>query len=322
MANRHCLLLFAYLFIISSFTACDPIEQTHAERFPTPQNPVVALVGRAGAPEWPAIQRGAEIAAKRYPGLTVRVAEFSGSVAELNATIKDVLAAKPNVIAFAVDDPALARGAVEAIVTAGVPLITIGLPVNALGVYGHVDADLTGAAEILGKSASKIAGDRTFVLLHESGRSPIASRLYEQFKLGLRASPTARLLDERNSGVDVRSPVDLIHDMTNRYKSVSLVFSLTAAPWLDPASAKELEGLQFVTLPASQQMWPWLESGQALALVGPIDGDIGRHAVDICYRAIVDPTATGVQRAVVSELVTKEMLADFKRRYLEAIGEE
>lgn len=310
--------IVSYLISSAMLMGCDALAPQEVTPFRPPSNPRVVLLGTPAAAQWSAIQRGAGVAGHRYPDLHIDTLEFQRD--DLTTVVSAAVAKKPNAIALWIDDPALAAGPAESIVTSGIPLITIGLRVNSLGVFGHVETDLEGAAELLGRSAEQVAGLRTFVLLHESGRSPLASRLYQRFKLGLRSAHGARLLDERNAGVEVHSPVALVSEMITRYRSATLVFSLTAAPWRPPRPSG-LSGVQFVTLPASAELWPALQNDEALALAGPIDGEIGQHAIDLCYRAIIDPTDTGAQRSVKSELVTKQTLADFQARYQAAIGE-
>ena len=77
---------------------------------------------------------------------------------------------------------------------------------------------------------------------------------------------------------------------------------------------------RFATLGAFPELWPHLRSGRALALAGPLDGEIGFAALELVSAALTGSREFGTERFIMPELVTPETLADFARRYAAAAG--
>ena len=75
----------------------------------------------------------------------------------------------------------------------------------------------------------------------------------------------------------------------------------------------------FATLGAPPILWRQLGTaaarGQAAALVGPLDGDIGFAAVEAVVHILMNPNGPPPNHTIPCELVTSENLVDFARRY-------
>jgi hypothetical protein len=63
-----------------------------------------------------------------------------------------------------------------------------------------------------------------------------------------------------------------------------------------------------------------LLAGEAAALVGPLDGEIGAAAVELAITGLMQVSDTPRLRTISCELVTAATLPDFAQRYAQAAG--
>jgi hypothetical protein len=165
--------------------------------------------------------------------------------------------------------------------------------------------------------------------VHEEGGEELSSGCYARFSVVARGIPTLALLQERNAAQSGRAPQQLIEEMLGQFPSAELVVTLNPKVWLcrqprftlperaGPDGRSEYAN-RFATLGAAPRLWPRLQSGEAAALVGPLDGEIGYAAVDLAVQGVMLIPNAVRRRVIGCEVVTAEKLADFARRYAEA----
>ncbi len=120
----------------------------------------------------------------------------------------------------------------------------------------------------------------------------------------------------------------LADGLLERFPNAGLVVSLDPALWLTPQAGWERDlrqvsgDFRFATLSAAPSLWSRLGTperpGEAAALVGPLDGEIGYAAVEMAAQLLLGASQIVRERAVPCELVTADNLADFARRYAAA----
>ncbi len=237
---------------------------------------------------------------------------------------------RPGVVCLCVDEPQRCQPAVERIARERVLVVTVGQELDDPRIAAHVGVDLPAAAELLGDNLERVAaGRQSYLLVHEAGRGTLATRCYQRFMEKARRQFAVQLLAE-GSAADADGRGDrVLTDLLKRYPRVGLVVTLDANLWLRPPAGweRDLRGLspdfRFATLSTAPVLWSRLGrpggDGQAVALVGPLDGDIGYAAVEAATDALLRHRQ-GAPRIIPSELVTPETLADFARRYAEAAG--
>ena len=175
---------------------------------------------------------------------------------------------------------------------------------------------------MLGERLEEIArGRRSYLLLHRQGATDTDTRCYERFMRQARPRRGMTLLEERNAAESVQSPAELIRAMFVRFRHAGLAVTLDPAVWLSTPPAELLGGnARFATMGAAPTLWQYLRSGEAAALVGPLDGEIGSLAVEIAILGITESDRPGQVRIAQLELVNPDTLDDFANRYAEAAG--
>lgn len=282
-------------------------------------------------PQWPGIRGGAQRYAARLPILRVHCPAPADTTPEaLLNTVDQALELQPGVICLCVDDPRRCQPVVDRIARERVLVVTVGQELDDPRIAAHVGVDLPAAAELLGDNLERVAaGRQSYLLVHDAGRGTLATRCYQRFMERARRQFAVQLLAE-GSATDADGHGDrVLTDLLKRYPRAGLVVTLDANPWLRPPAGweRDLRGLspdfRFATLSAAPVLWSRLGrpggDGQAVALVGPLDGDIGYAAVEAATDALLRHRQ-GAPRIIPSELVTPETLADFARRYAEAAG--
>ncbi len=322
-----------YLFICTLVTAC--------ERSPVPApDPAIfregfsiAMVGPGEThPQWPGVRGGALRYAAAVPSVRMQFANPSDSTADsLRQALTAVLAHQPRAVCLYLAKPSLAdvgglRANLKMIAREQILIVTMGERFQDTHVYGYVGADLPGAAERLGDNLPRVAaGRRSYLLLHDSGVTPLATACYQRFGSAMRRQRELTLLQERNAAEGKRSPVEIVEEMMKLFPNAGLLVTLDPDVWLDAppgwtVKLREINrGFRFVTLSASPQLWPWLGTpavpGDAAALVEPLDGEIGFAAVEIAVRALASERQSSPTRWIECEVVRPDNLADFARRY-------
>ncbi|MEP0848505.1 MAG: hypothetical protein HRF50_16995 [Phycisphaerae bacterium] len=239
----------------------------------------------------------------------------------MERTIKEVLHLTPHAVCVWTDGDERVDVALTTLVHSGILVVTFGRHADVSGLYGEVEVNWPQAAELLGQELHRIAGARrSYALIHEKSRSPRGRTLYDRFNAvaqrqhGLSGLAEVDLHDEANPGV-------VIGGVLSRFPNVGFVVTLTAAPWLED-DGRLLRDAQpsFATVGAVPALWPAIRSGRALALAGPIDGDIGRAAAAVAVAGLTRSEPFGVYRGIACELVWPATLDDFSRRYRAAAG--
>jgi hypothetical protein len=320
------LLGFAYLLSSGALTGCDRSPASASGARIGSQEVLTFIIGPAGyCPEWPAIAGGAQRYSQHIPYMRLETVRLPGrTLTQVSETVSDVLKQKPYAICLYVTDAAAARPIGEQIVAHPPILITMGAPLEGVRVFAHVDPCVANGAGLLGEKLVKIAaGRQSYLLLHESGKDALATRCYRRFMASASGQYTLTLLDQSSAAGSDASPERVLEQMVTRFHRAGLVITLSPEVWLTVAPDTVLkEQTRFATLGACPELWPHLRSGRALALVGPLDGEIGYAAMEMVSAAFTKSREFGTQRFILPELVTPETLEDFARRYAEAAGLE
>jgi len=290
---------------------------------PSPGDLIVLIGPGQSSPQQAGIAGGARRFIASYPSLRLEIAAPSDNrAAALSQVVRDTLSKNPRAICLYISDQAAARPAANEIVRSGTILVTMGVDSDVTGVFGHVRVDLAGAAELLGERLAKIAGGKqSYVLLHRYGATPADTHCYERFMHKARSSHAIMLLEERNAAEAEELPAELLRAMFARFRHAGLAVTLDPTPWFSMPPAELLgRNARFTTLSAVPALWRYLRSGEAAALVGPLDGEIGALATEMALAAITESRQAGLIRIAPNELVTRETLDDFAKRYAAAAG--
>jgi len=316
--------VLAYLLAITAVIGCERLAPTSERGRMLREGDLVVLIGPSqSSPQWAAIGGGARRLVEQYPPLALELmAPTDSSHTALARIVDEALSKKPKAICLYVRDPETARSAARQITKAGVHLITMGADSGISGAFGQVHVDYARGAELLGKHLTEIAGGkRSYFLLHTHGASPIDTHCYERFMQHARGRVDMTLLKECNAAEAKRPTGELIAEMFARFPNAGLMVTLDPGPWLSTPPAQLLgSNARFATLGAAPVLWQYLQSGEATALVGPLDGEIGRLAAEMALMAITESEPAGLVRIARHELVTRDTLDDFANRYAEAAG--
>lgn len=328
----------AYLVVLSAVIGCERQDYRERGRKKLENGGQIVLVGPSREdPQWPGICGGALRFMAGVPTVRVEcVVPEKDTVQSMRELLEAQLAREPAAICVYVTpedvaEPTALRANLDRIARAQVLLVTMGCNPNDPRVYGHVNVDLEGGAELLGSSVERLAADRrSYVLVHEDGADQLASAVYARFASGIRHQHATdwHLLEAVNTAERGNTPADAVVELLKTFPHVGVVVTLNPKPWLDtpPGWIQDLRGLnarfQFATLTTSPALWGRLGTpalpGTALALVGPLDGDIGYAAVDLVVQALVSEREAVPRRTIPCEVVTAETLVDFARRYAES----
>ncbi len=319
--GRRSVAALAYLLIPIALTGCKRDPASLVGGTPLPPDALVAIIGPYQAhPNWQGIRGGALRYGQRPSVNCLAIAPKNGEPAALAAVVDEIIKKSPLAVCLCVEDPDAARPAAQRIVRQGILLVTIGRPLEGVSTYGHVDVNWPGAAALLGKNLDSIAaGRRSYVLIHERDKDRNASLCYARFTAGARTRSTLKLLEERNAAGSERSQQELVEELRRKFRHVGLVVTLSSEAWvsLQPWMKLPVEN-RFATLSAPPLLWSRLRSGEAAALAGPLDGEIGYAAVDLAVIGLMGIPGTPRERTLQCELVTPDTLEDFARRYAAA----
>jgi ABC-type sugar transport system substrate-binding protein len=314
--------LLAYLSILAAVTGCDRTPDTPKIGNPPAPGDLIVLIGPPRSdPRSPGIAGGVRSSLAQYPTLRLETSTPSDSSADALLRAADrALAMSARAVCLYVGDPAVARPAAERIASSGTILVTMGERCDRVGTFGHVQVDLAGGAELLGKHLAEIAGSkRAYLLVHNQGASDPETHRYERFMQHARRQYQMTLLEERNASETEQPAAELLRAMFRRFRHAGLAVTLNPRPWLESKPAELLgRDARFATLGAAPPLWPALRSGEAAALVGPLDGEIGSLAAELALTGLTESRKAGLLRIVSCELVTPDTLDDFAQRYAAA----
>lgn len=319
-------ILAIYLLLAAWVTGCrDEAGASAARKFRGGGSLVIVIGPSQTHPQWPGIRGGAEKAASEIPYARFDfIAPPTGTERDLTRLVVASIAREPFAICLYVVDDATARPAAKKIVDQGILLVTMGAELSELQVYAAVRINYPAAAEKLGRILLKAAdGKRSYLLLHESGRDPVATDCYNRFRAQAANQYSLSLLEQRNAADSPLAPAALIREMTTTFRHAGLMVTLDPAPWFTHRP-RDLLGAntRFATLAATPNLWPSLQNGTAAALVGPLDGVVGSTAIDMITDALTGADARSAPRLIECEVVLPEDLAAFARRYADAAGLE
>ncbi len=326
----------SYLLAMLIFTGCE--RQADPRNAPGQSSAkIIALIGpEAGNPRWPAIRGGAQAYVASIG--TVRLiceAPADSSASALVNSVEHVLRQHPQAIALYVYDSKHAQPAVERIEADQLPLITVGAVLPDVLTAGQVRLAPSTAAELLGENLSEIAsaaGVKSYLIIHEDGRSETDTDCYRRFTSAAQREVGVHLLEQANAAATPNQSIaDHVARLLDQYRHAGLVVTLAPDVWLRPAPGwlarlrASNQNFHFATTSAVPPLWPQLGTpdspGRAAALVGELDGDLGRYAVRLAVEHLMGSSGgMSTTRRVEPELVTAHNLPDFARRYAEAAG--
>ncbi len=312
-------------------------ERTPAQRtsirLPAAGSLVVCIGPDLSRPESAAVRGGVVAQMRTLPSLRlVCDAPHESAGRPLRAVMAD-LEREPCVAACVwVEDIAEATAALEPLLSRAALVVTMNQRIDDRRVFGHVEADLAGGAEQMGLALPALArGDPGYLLAHEAARGERAATAYRRFERAAQQQASAQRLDEVDlAATDAPASASLyppsgaeaaIERLVRRFPRTELLISLAADPWTRsrPGWLRELRqsnpGLRVAVLSSAPDLWAGLRSGYFTALVGPVDGDIGRAAAQLVLDGLMGAEQTGGSRQVPYQLIRAEDLSDFARRY-------
>jgi ABC-type sugar transport system substrate-binding protein len=330
MMNRHVQItigrLFVYLLVITVVTGCDPSSPRSASLQPSLKDKRIVFIGPSNNDlQWPGVVGGARRYLSAYSMIEVEYLTPSDNLTEsLLATIREALAKKPNVIVVYGRDSERMEKVAKEVISTQVWLVTAGTKTDVAGVFGHVQEDVGGAAELLGRNLDRIAAEKkSYFLVHCKQRSRDAGTNYERFMGKAREYHGITLLEERDICEDGRPPAELIREMFGRFPNAGFIVALDAVIKLPGMLDSVLnQNAGFAALNAAPALWRHVLSGKALALAGINDGELGAAAAELAVAALAENRDSGTFKLVKGELVTAETLPDFMKRYADATGLE
>jgi hypothetical protein len=154
------------------------------------------------------------------------------------------------------------------------------------------------------------------VLLQQRDESAFDKQIYERYKLGAHGVSSPALLTEESvrssSGPANAALQKMLTQFSHTRLAVNLVRDISPLDLLDSAHGK----ITLATLGAWPELWPALRSGQLVALVGPLDREVGRTLVQVAADTLMHGRPSGFERSVDPRLVTASNLDEFSRDYL------
>jgi ABC-type sugar transport system substrate-binding protein len=287
----------------------------------------IAIVGAyENDPRWPGIRGGAARFLTSVPSL---VGDFAAAPEQTSDSLKDVVAKilerRPSAVCLDVADAETARAAAELVLDSQIVLVTLGMPLDDARVTRHVSVDWPGGAELLGGNLTRVAaGRKSYLLVHDRGRNPTATRNYQRFTAAAQNQYGVTLLQEEEAVVpDVAAQRS--EELLRRFSHAGLLVTLNANIWVTARAGwqRDLRALnsefRFVALSTAPTLWARLGTpeapGDAAALAGPLDGEIGYAAVQAAVQKLFSPSTPFADPVIRCELVLPENLTDFAQRY-------
>ncbi len=314
---RRRLVPYLYLLAPSLVIGCERAPRGAAPGSTPPADaPLVFVTPSPAEPLAAAIVGGAAKVIRDTPIAAYQTVQPDDPTAEaLRRAVSRALDAQPAVLAVWFPCDGSADAAADVLQASTVLLVTAGALPATLTPRAHVSIEWVEGAEMLGRSLPRLApGKRSYLLLHEDGRDAWRSQVYGRFAAEARLHFNLTLLEARAAlRGDGRA---LLGELVARYPHAGLLVSLTDSPWGESGGRFETPGNSpLAVLSAAPAMWPRLRSGEAVGLVGPVAGDVGRQVGALMLGALVGDVPPGTVRHVPCELVTRESLDSFEMRY-------
>jgi hypothetical protein len=299
----------------------------------TPAKPTVAgaptflVGGDERDPAWQAITSAAKQAADRNANLKLSILSRPHGEPRTPADlVQQAVAAGAKIVGLWVTEPKLHVDA-ERLAEQGIQLITLNAPVDNWN-GPQLIVDYTDAVDTLAEDLPNLAPETTsYVLIHQAAANARSAQLLKRFR---QAAPQqvvsgqnprfVRLADYDRS--EWPGPVqELLASILDEYPHVSLIITLDPELWLADLPPVQLPpGKRFITLGSAMPLWERLRQGEALALCGPIHGEIGRVFVAMASDAAAPRESPPRRRFVDCETITAANLDAFTARYVEAAG--
>jgi ABC-type sugar transport system substrate-binding protein len=333
--RRHRIRAILYLLVGTLVIGCDRGSDDHSKRQLVERGLQVTLVGPLTPdPRWPGIAGGAQRFAVEVPTVAVRCVEPNSPTPEARlALIREALKSGVNALGVYVTErdqlhPADLETLIETVHREQTLLVTLGRFIDDPRVYGHVGADFAGGAQLLGDHLAEILQRlerESYLLLHADGQDAFSTSLYRNFISAARRQPRITMLQERSTTADNLTPAQRVEEMLDLFPHAGLLVMLDPRVWLNaqPDWDRQLRernrGYRFATLSTVPPLWHTLGTptapGAAAALVGPVDGDIGRAAMKMVVDALLSEREKRPRRWIPCEIVTPETFRAFASRY-------
>lgn len=314
---------------------CGDKDRPGRRAAPAPGSLILGI-GPASDVRWEAIAGGIRRFGATVPHLRVELRDLPDDSVEVRTELDRAAAARPVAVCVFLPDefstvwqaasgefPAVAavRGWLDGPVARQAVVVTAGLDLGFAGT-SHAGSSFPDAAELLGRNLERVAaGRRSYSLLHPGSRSTTAARGRTRFLDAVRQAHGLTLLEEREMPVDCDAARASVCELLSKYPHTGLLVTLNAEPWLSKPPEFTLgERHRIVTIGTTPELWPRLSSGEASALAGPLDGEVGYSAARLAWETLTGARPAGVREMVPPELVTRESLRDFARRYRLAAG--
>ena len=321
-APTRCALLLMAAAAVVSLAACRD-KGRPSGRLPADGTVIAFINPNAEDAQWPAVIGGAQAVMSRYPFLRlVPLAATPGEPTTLDALVDQALGRGARGIALWIPEPGRSDIPVDRLRRAGVMIVAAGSVPDAHTDLPAAIIDYGAAgATLAGRLPEIAAGRQSYVLLHQRGRDSVATSAHDEFMGLARLQSVVHLLTDRNASTEPSPPHALVRDMLSEYRHAGLVISLGPDNWWGVEPRFELpDGCRFATLSAAPVLWARLRDGEAAALVGALDGDVGRAAVERLAALLMAEPVPSAPRVIPCELVTGDTLTDFAERYAAAAG--
>ena len=209
-------------------------------------------------------------------------------------------------------DDALLKAAGEL----GVPLVTVGAGPYRTPAFGHVEIAWADGAADLGRRLTETLHDhRSYAVMHHADGPPVVAECYNRFMQFARRQRMLSLLADITVAREPGEARAEVGRLFAKFPNLAVVVTLDENIWT-PAALEQLPpAARIVTLGASPELWPLLESGRANALCGPVDAEVGQAAMELAFAALTESSRSGALRVIPCEIVTRDNLDDFVRRY-------
>jgi hypothetical protein len=320
-----------YLIVCPLLTSCERSADEPPRKPHALHDLLIVAVGPSEEhPQWPGVRGGVERFFADVPSLRGRcVAPREGTPDALRATVERVLESKPNVVCLFVADVDGTRPSIDLLARRQCMIVTMGQATGDPRAAGHVGINFAAAAGELGENLSLVAaGRQSYLLLHEAARSELATNCYQRFSAAAQRRYDLTLLKEMDAAEGTQTPAQLVEQMLGLFPHAGLIVTLNPDVWLlaTPGWDHRLHELnrrfRFVTLSAAPRLWAHLGTptapGDAAALLGPVDGDMGYAAAQLALQLMISTDRPPSAITIPCELVTAETLPDFARRYAAA----
>jgi ABC-type sugar transport system substrate-binding protein len=276
------------------------------------------------SPEWRDVGRGISQYFEHLEGFQLEILAPPSRPKNYPTAIQHALESKPDVVVLPMHDTETMRPFASLVAQSGATLITYGDPADVRGVFGHVEVNwLVGIGELASRLPEIAAPSHSYVLIHNNGGSAAGAARYERFTTQAARQFAVTRLDECDLFEAKLDPGTAIRRMLARFRSTGIVVSLDSGFWgrMTDETINELP-CRFVATGAPPEVWRWLENGKAAALVGVNSAELGRELGRLIIQATEGGTGSDSSRVVSAQVITRDNLADFRRRYADALGQK